>query len=58
MIAKLFSETAKSPFSGIDIESAGLVKDMKAAEVYDLMESKVWGIKLATDVVNTILDID
>lgn len=58
MIAKLFSETAKSPFSGIDIESQGIVKDMKEAEIFDLMEGKVWGIKLATDVVNTILNID
>ena len=58
VIAKLYSETAKSPFSGIDIESAGLVKDMKEAEVFDLMEGKVWGIKLATDVVGTILNID
>ena len=58
MIAKLFSETAKSPFFGIDIESQGILKDMKESEIFDLMEGKIWGIRLATDVVNTILNID
>jgi len=57
IIAKLFSETAKSPFYGIDVED-GQVKDMKELEIYDSLECKSWGIKLAVDAVLTILKVD
>lgn len=57
IIARLFSETAKSPFYGIDVED-GKVKDMKDLEIYDSMECKSWGIKLAVDAVLTILKVD
>ncbi|CAI2363393.1 unnamed protein product [Moneuplotes crassus] len=57
IIAKLFSETAKSPFYGIDVED-GKVKDMKALEIYDSLECKSWAIKLAVDAVLTILKVD
>lgn len=57
IIAKLYSETAKSPFYGIDVED-GKVKDMKALEVLDSLECKSWGIKLAVDAVLTILKVD
>ena len=57
IIAKLYSETAKSPFFGIDVED-GNVKDMKELEIFDSMECKSWGIKLAVDAVLTILKVD
>lgn len=57
IIAKLYSETAKSPFFGIDVED-GNVKDMKELEIFDSLESKTWGIKLAVDAVLTILKVD
>lgn len=57
IIAKLYSETAKSPFYGIDVED-GKVRDMKELEIYDSMECKSWGIKLAVDAVLTILKVD
>lgn len=37
IIAKLYSETAKSPFYGIDVED-GKVKDAKELEIFDCME--------------------
>lgn len=57
VIAKLYSETAKSPFFGIDVED-GKVKDMKEQEIYDSIETKSWAIKLAMDAVLTILKVD
>lgn len=57
IIAKLFSETAKSPFYGIDVED-GQIKDMKELEIYDSLECKSWGIRLAVDAVLTILKVD
>lgn len=61
IIAKLYSETAKSPFYGIDVEGTNIdneVKDMKKLEIFDSMECKSWGIKLAVDAVLTILKVD
>jgi len=57
VIAKLYSETAKSPFYGIDVED-GNVKDMKELEILDSLECKSWGIRLAVDAVLTILKVD
>ena len=57
IIAKLYSETAKSPFYGIDVED-GKIKDMKELEIFDSQECKTWGIKLAVDAVLTILRVD
>jgi len=57
IIAKLYSETAKSPFYGVDVED-GKVKDTKELEIFDSMECKSWGIKLAVDAVLTILKVD
>ena len=57
IIAKLYSETAKNPFSGIDVED-GKIKDMKDVEVFDSYETKSWAIKLAIDAVLTILKVD
>ncbi len=57
IIAKLFSETAKSPFFGIDVED-GKVKDVKEAAIFDCLEAKTWALKLTFDVVLTILNVD
>lgn len=57
IIAKLYSETAKSPFYGVDVED-GNVKDMQELEIFDSLECKSWGIKLAVDAVLTILKVD
>jgi T-complex protein 1 subunit theta len=57
IIAKLYSETAKSPFYGIDVEE-GKIKDMKEMEIFDSLETKSWAIKLAVDAVLTILKVD
>ena len=57
LIAKLYSETAKSPFYGIDVDD-GKVKDMKEQEVFDSIEVKSWAVKLAIDAVLTVLKVD
>ena len=57
IIAKLYSDGARSPFIGIDVED-GKVKDMKEKEIYDSLETKSWAIKLAMDAVITILRVD
>lgn len=57
IIAKLYSETAKSPFFGIDVED-GKIKDVKEKEIFDSMETKSWGLKLTSDAVLTILKVD
>ncbi len=57
IIAKLYSETAKSPYFGIDVED-GKVKDVKECNIMDSLEAKTWACKLTFDVVNTILKVD
>jgi T-complex protein 1 subunit theta len=57
IIAKLYSETAKSPFFGIDVKD-GKIKDMKDIEIFDSFETKSWAIKLSIDAVLTILKVD
>lgn len=57
ILAKLYSETAKSPFFGIDVED-GKIKDMKDYEVFDALETKSWAVKLSIDAVLTILKVD
>nr|WCZ58364.1 T-complex protein 1 subunit theta [Paratrimastix eleionoma] len=42
---------------GVDIEN-GVVADMHEAHVYDLMIGKEWAIKVLTDAVRTVLQID
>ena len=54
IITKLYSENAKTPFYGIDVEY-GKVKVTKELEDLDSMESKNWWIKLAVDSVLKIL---
>eukprot|EP00186_Timspurckia_oligopyrenoides_P003534 CAMPEP_0182445862 /NCGR_PEP_ID=MMETSP1172-20130603/3829_1 /TAXON_ID=708627 /ORGANISM="Timspurckia oligopyrenoides, Strain CCMP3278" /LENGTH=545 /DNA_ID=CAMNT_0024641691 /DNA_START=60 /DNA_END=1697 /DNA_ORIENTATION=+ len=43
--------------AGIDVES-GTVMSATEAGVYDLLSSKLWAVRLATEAVNTILRID
>lgn len=57
IIAKLYSENARNPFFGIDVES-GKIADMKELEIFDSYETKTWAIKLAIDAVLTILKVD
>ena len=42
---------------GIDVKD-GVVKDVVEEEILDTFEAKSWGIKLATDAVNTVLKVD
>ena len=57
IIAKLYAETTKGPYYGIDV-SDGLVKDVREVDIYDCMETKSWAIKLTVDAVLTILKVD
>ena len=57
VIADLYAEAAKGPNQGIDV-SDGKVKDVKEAFIVDSFEAKSWAIKLAFDVVLTILKVD
>jgi len=57
IIAKLYSETAKSPFFGIDIED-GIVRNVVEKDILDCMETKSWAIKLTIDACLTILKVD
>jgi len=53
----LYSENARNPFFGIDVES-GKIADMKELEIFDSYETKSWAIKLSIDAVLTILKVD
>lgn len=57
ILAKLYAETLKSPFFGIDV-SDGVVKDVRDVAIFDSMENKSWAIKLTIDAVLTILKVD
>ena len=57
VIAKLYAETSKSHWAGIDVDS-GAVKDAKELEVFDSYECKSWAVKLTIDAVLTILRVD
>lgn len=57
IIAKLYSETAKSHLFGIDVND-GEVKDVREVNIMDSYETKSWAIKLTIDAVLTILRVD
>jgi len=57
ILAKMYAETGKSFKFGIDCND-GEVKDVVAAHILDSLESKTWAVKLASDVVLTILRVD
>jgi T-complex protein 1 subunit theta len=57
IIAKLYAETSKSPYFGIDVTD-GSVKDVRESAIFDCLDMKSWAIKLTSDVVLTILRVD
>lgn len=57
IIAKLYAETSKSPYFGIDVVD-GTVKDVREDAIFDCLDMKSWAIKLTSDVVLTILKVD
>lgn len=57
MLADMYAEQGKSKYAGLDVRD-GKVKDAVEAEIFDSLESKSWALKLAVDVVLTILKVD
>jgi T-complex protein 1 subunit theta len=57
IIAKLYAETEKAAFYGLDVAD-GQVKDVREVDILDSMETKSWAIKLTIDAVLTILKVD
>jgi T-complex protein 1 subunit theta len=53
----LYAKAAESSRFGIDC-SDGKVKDAVEANIFDVMETKSWAMKLCFDVVITILRVD
>jgi T-complex protein 1 subunit theta len=53
----MYAKAAESSRFGIDVRD-GKVKDVLEASVLDSMETKSWALKLAFDVVLTILKVD
>ena len=57
IIAEMYAKNKDGCQFGIDV-SDGKVKDVVAAQVLDPIETKSWALKLAFDVVITILKVD
>lgn len=58
MISSLYAaHAAGSLKAGVDIEKGGIT-DMTAADVRDLLTTKYWAIKLATDATCTVFRVD
>ena len=57
ILADLYAKAAESSRFGIDC-SDGKVKDAVEANIFDVMETKSWAMKLCFDVVITILRVD
>lgn len=57
ILAEMYAKAAESSKFGIDVRD-GKVKDVLEAGVLDSMETKSWALKLAFDVVLTILKVD
>jgi T-complex protein 1 subunit theta len=53
----MYAKAAESTKFGIDVRD-GKVKDVVEAAVLDSLETKSWALKLAFDVVLTILKVD
>lgn len=53
----MYAKAAESSKFGIDVRD-GKVKDVSEAGVLDSLETKSWALKLAFDVVLTILKVD
>ena len=54
------TESSEDPYwtSGVDLETSEGVLDAVEEEILDLMVSKSWAIKLATDAARTVLSVD
>jgi len=57
ILAELYSHTKEGSTFGID-SNTGTTKDCNEAAIWDCMDTKTWGMKLAIDVVLTILKVD
>lgn len=57
VLADMYTGTVENSFTGIDCAD-GEVKDTMAAGIFDAWETKSWSLKLAFDVVITILRVD
>lgn len=57
ILANMYKEADKSSRFGVDC-SDGKVKDAIEAQIFDVMETKSWALKLSFDVVITILRVD
>jgi T-complex protein 1 subunit theta len=53
----MYAKASESSLFGVDVRD-GKVKDVSEAGVLDSMETKSWALKLAFDVVLTILKVD
>ena len=53
----MYAKAAESTKFGIDVRD-GKVKDVVEAAILDSLETKSWALKLAFDVVLTILKVD
>ena len=57
ILAEMYAGAEKSPHHGVDVND-GTVKDVNEAQIWDCLDTKTWALKLATDVVLTILKVD
>jgi T-complex protein 1 subunit theta len=57
IIAEMYASAEKSTLYGVDV-SDGKVKDANEAKIWDCLDTKTWALKLASDVVLTILKVD
>jgi T-complex protein 1 subunit theta len=57
IMAELYAGAEKGLNHGIDCND-GKVKDVNEAQIWDVLDTKTWALKLALDVVLTILKVD
>jgi len=57
IIAEMYAGAENSAHIGIDVND-GKVKDVNECGVWDCLDTKTWALKLAADVVLTILKVD
>lgn len=56
-MAEMYAGAAKDSYHGVDVND-GKVKDCNEAQIWDCLDTKTWALKLASDVVITILKVD
>jgi T-complex protein 1 subunit theta len=57
MLGKLYSTHSAGNITGIDVEK-GEVKSAKELNIWDHLQTKLWGVKMAADAAITVLRID